>query len=95
MGFENVNIPPELREELKECQTPEEILALAKRKGYKLNDEGLEEVSGGGWSAEDVLPECPSCHSHEVSMSTIFGSPGATRCACSKCGHQWTRTPFG
>jgi len=94
MDFENMDIPPELEAEMEACKTPEEILALAKRKGYKLSDEDLAAVSGG-WGAKDALPQCPSCHSYEVSMSTIFGSPGATRCVCSKCGYAWTRTPFG
>ena len=95
MDFENMNIPPELEEEAKACKTPEDILALAKRKGYKLSDEDLAEVSGGGWDVKDALPQCPSCHSYKVSSSTIFGSPGATRCVCSECGEAWTRTPFG
>lgn len=94
MNYDNVDIPPELEEEAKACETPEEMLALAKRKGYKLSDADLAAVSGG-WGVKDALPQCPSCHSYEVSMSTIFGSPGATRCACSKCGYTWTRTPFG
>jgi len=94
MNFDNVDIPPELEEEAKACETPEEMLALAKRKGYKLSDADLAAVSGG-WGVKNALPQCPSCHSYEVSMSTIFASPGATRCACSKCGYTWTRTPFG
>ena len=94
MDFEGMDVPPELGEEMKACKTPEEVLALAKRKGYKLSEEDLAMISGG-WSAEDALPQCPSCHSYEVSMSTIFGSPGTTRCACSKCGYTWTRTLLG
>lgn len=96
MDFENLNISPELAEEVKACKTPEEVLALAKKKGYKLSDEDLEAISGGwGMDVKDLLPQCPSCGSYEVAMSTIFGSPGATRCSCSKCGYEWTRTPFG
>ena len=94
MDFEGMDVPPELGEEMKACKTPEEVLALAKRKGYKLSEEDLAMISGG-WSAEDALPQCPSCHSYEVSMSTIFGSPGKTRCACSKWGYTWTRTLLG
>ena len=94
MDLANMNIPPELEEEVKACKTPEEVLALAKRKGYKLSEEELAAVSGG-WGVKDALPQCPSCGSYEVSMSTVFGSPGATSCACSKCGHTWIRTPLG
>ncbi len=96
MRFENLNISPELAEEVKACETPEEVLALAKKKGYKLSDEDLEAMSGGwGVDAKDLLPQCPSCGSYEVAMSTIFGSPGASSCSCSKSGYQWIRTPFG
>ena len=45
MNFDNVDIPPELEEEAKACETPEEMLALAKRKGYKLSDADLAAVS--------------------------------------------------
>ena len=95
MDFDKMDIPPELEEEVKACETPEDVLALAKRKGYKLSDEDLAEISGGGWDAKDALPQCPNCHSYEVSMSSIFGSPGATRCRCSKCGYSWTNTLLG
>ena len=95
MDLDKLN-DPEVREKLKTTKTPEDILAIAKEDGYELSDEELAEISGGwGVSAEDLLPQCPSCGSYEVAMSTIFGSPGATRCSCSKCGYTWTRTPFG
>ncbi|MBQ9004349.1 MAG: Nif11 family protein [Eggerthellaceae bacterium] len=94
MDLENLNIGPELLEKAKACKSPEEVLALAKREGYKLSDEEMEAVAGGGWSIEDAVPECPRCGSREVSMSSIFGNPGAQRCVCSKCGHSWTNTPF-
>ncbi len=41
-------LSPELREKAKACATPEELLALAKREGYKLSEEELAAVSGGG-----------------------------------------------
>ena len=45
------DLSPELREEAKACQIPEEMLALAKAEGYKLSEEELAAVSGGGgWS---------------------------------------------
>ena len=49
MDFENLDISPELREKAKACTTPEELLALAKREGYKLSDAEMEVVSGGRW----------------------------------------------
>ena len=39
----------------KSCETPEELLELAKKFGYSLSDEELEAVSGGAstWSCTD------------------------------------------
>ena len=49
MDFKDIS--PELREKAKACKTPEELLALAKKEGYKLSDEEMEAVSGGkSWS---------------------------------------------
>ena len=50
MDFKDKDISPELREKAMACQTPEELLALAKKEGYKLSEEELASVSGGGWS---------------------------------------------
>ncbi len=45
------DIPQELKDKIRDCKTPEEILALAKEEGYKLSDEELEGISAGGvWS---------------------------------------------
>ena len=56
MDLENMDISPELREKAKACKTPEELLALAKKEGYKLSDEEMQAIAGGGnWScASDV-----------------------------------------
>ncbi len=35
---------------------PRGELALAKKEGYKLSEEELEAVSGGGWSCSDLDP---------------------------------------
>ena len=52
MDFKDLS--PELREKAKACKTPEEMLALAKAEGYKLSEEELAAVSGGGgWSKND------------------------------------------
>ncbi|MBQ9041517.1 MAG: Nif11-like leader peptide family natural product precursor [Eggerthellaceae bacterium] len=32
---------------IRECKTPEEMLALAREEGYELTDDQLEAVSGG------------------------------------------------
>jgi predicted ribosomally synthesized peptide with nif11-like leader len=62
MDFKDIS--PELREKAKACTSPEELLELAKREGYKLSEDELESVSGGnkrwrsnGDSREDVDPD--------------------------------------
>lgn len=47
MDFENLS--PELQEKVMACETPEDILALAKEQNYKLSDDELEGIAGGGW----------------------------------------------
>ncbi|MBQ9000994.1 MAG: Nif11-like leader peptide family natural product precursor [Eggerthellaceae bacterium] len=59
MDLENLDISPELREKAKACKSPEELLALAKTEGYRLSEEELEAVSGGGWSCGSFNPAAP------------------------------------
>ena len=54
------DLSPELREKAKACNTPEEMLALAKQEGYKLSDEEMEGIAGG-WSC-DSFGERSDCH---------------------------------
>ncbi|MBE6473143.1 MAG: Nif11-like leader peptide family natural product precursor [Coriobacteriaceae bacterium] len=54
MDFKDLS--PELREKAGACKTPDELLALAKSEGYKLSEEELESISGGGWSCTDLDP---------------------------------------
>jgi len=42
------NLTPEQREKAKGCKTPEELLKLAADEGYKLSDEEIASISGGG-----------------------------------------------
>ena len=54
MKIDDMDLSPELREKAMECKTPDEMLALAKAEGYKLSEEELAAVSGGGgWSKGD------------------------------------------
>ena len=49
------DVSPDLREKAMVCKTPEELLALAKKEGYKLSEEELTAISGGGsWSCECI-----------------------------------------
>lgn len=40
-------LTPEQQEKIKDCSTPEEILAVAQEEGYELSDDELDAVSGG------------------------------------------------
>ena len=46
------------QDKAKACETPDEVLALAKEEGYELSDDQLEAVSGGVWT-----PGCPDLDS--------------------------------
>lgn len=55
-------LTPEIQERLRECKTPEEMLALVKEEGYELSDDDLEGIAGGNaWdSIEEFLDH--DCH---------------------------------
>ena len=42
-------LSPEMRERVRACNTPEEVLALAKEGGYELSDDELDGIAGGSW----------------------------------------------
>jgi uncharacterized protein (UPF0212 family) len=76
---------------VKECNSAEEVLALAKAEGVELTDEQLEAVSGGagcsrGWS-------CPECGSTLV-LKMIVPKKNFKQvvCFCVKCEHEWEET---
>ncbi len=57
MDFKDLS--PELRNKVRECKTPEDILALAKEEGYELSEGELQAISGGiKWRCTDRV--CPS-----------------------------------
>ena len=58
MDSENLDISPELREKAEACKSPEELMALAKKEGYKLSEAEMEAVAGGGWSPAPEDSEC-------------------------------------
>ena len=59
MNIDDLDISPELKEKARACKTPDELLALAKKEGYKLSDEEMQAVNGG-WSgcSDDCLSDC-------------------------------------
>ena len=53
------DLTPEIREQARACKTPEEMMALAKKVGYKLSEEELDGIAGGAsWTC--------SCYSKEI-----------------------------
>ena len=56
-------LDPKVKAKLKGCETPEEIVALAREEGYELSDSELEGISGGwggGSCSEKAYDPCDS-----------------------------------
>lgn len=54
---ETAGLSEELKARLAGCETPEELLALAKEEGYELSDEDLQSIVGGvSWGG---CKDCP------------------------------------
>jgi predicted ribosomally synthesized peptide with nif11-like leader len=53
------DLSPEMKDKVRACKSPEEVLNLAKEVGYTLTDEQLEGISGG-WGDPNCtdLNEC-------------------------------------
>ena len=60
MALEDIygSLTDEQKQMVKECKTPEDMLALTKKLGYQLSDEELDAISGGG-VRDDNCPFCP------------------------------------
>lgn len=84
MDLEKLDINPDLKEKAKACNSPEELLALAKREGYKLTDAEMEAISGGGWGGGGKHLECPYC-GENLGSDTSAQPP-----SCPNCGMQFT-----
>ena len=83
MRFEDLTLKQQ--ERLKNCKSPEDILALAKAEGYELTQDELEKISVGGWG---TLYECSQCGSNDIA---VVHDPvnDNVYCTCRKCGHEW------
>lgn len=53
MGIKDLK-NPELQEKLKNVQTADELVALAKAEGVDLSEEQLDAISGGSWREGDT-----------------------------------------
>lgn len=54
----------EVKARLKGCETPEELLALAREEGYELSDDELDSVSGDGWGCDNYSCSRDTCLYH-------------------------------
>ena len=59
MKFEDLT--PEQQEQARACQTPGELLSLAKKVGVHLSEKELDDIAGGTW-------DCPYlyCDTYEI-----------------------------
>ena len=85
MRYEDLS--PEQREKVAACQTPEDIMALAKESDYSLTDEDLDQISAGGAWGGGASNSCPSCGS--TSHHTIHTGTVNQQNVCNKCGCIW------
>lgn len=83
-GFE---LTEERIAKMKQCSTPEELVALAREEGIELTDGQLEAISGGTDYKPYWTPQCPRCGSHKTSFYP--DSLKTLACACDDCGYQW------
>lgn len=81
------DLTDEQRAKLEECETPEQMLALAKSEGFVLSDAQLERISGGEWSGDEApapQPEmkCPYCGSTSIAEHRYYYE-------CQNCYKMW------
>ena len=85
MSFKDMS--PEIQEKIKACQTPEEVLELAKEEGYELAEEELEQISGGiSWSTSEY--KCPNCANGMLKKQTQ--PDGSELYVCNSCDYKTT-----
>ena len=83
--MEPSDLTPDMKEKIKDCKTPEDILALAKEDGYELNDDELTQIAGGSWGGDDTPAiVCPNCGS-----GSFWSEPQFRSLHCQRCDHTW------
>ena len=77
------DLPPELREKARACQTAEDALTLAKEAGYELSDDELDQIAGGwGGGTSSVCPNCHSTSHHTIHTGTVDQQNVCNNCGC-------------
>ena len=86
VGMNLEDLSPEMQETVRACESPEEILVLARKVGHTLSDVELEVIDGGEEKWHRM--QCPRCGSWDVEERTsITGTPLDE---CLSCNHRWT-----
>ena len=70
------------KDKVKACKTPNEILELAKNEGIELDEEQLEQISGGDWGVDSRYITCDECHSNVTVTEQDFAKHYVV---CPKC----------
>ena len=81
------DLSPELQAKVQACETPEELLALAKEEGRELTEEELQMVAGGGKNIWGLDSKCPYCGSDDTTNT-------GNGMHCNACGKDYSG-PFG
>lgn len=53
------DLTPSQQEKVRTCETPKDLMALAKEEGYELTDDELAGISGG-WDCQRFKPFAPN-----------------------------------
>ena len=78
------NLSTEQKAKLGECESPEDILAVARAEGYELSEEELDQIAGGTpvWVVTNMWT-CKKCGGRFKYLET---DRDYKRYQCTKCG---------
>lgn len=78
------NLSTEQKAKLGECESPEDILAVAKAEGYELNEEELDQIAGGTpvW----VITNMHVCKKCRGDLKYLGKEGKYNQYQCKKCG---------
>ncbi|MBR1830471.1 MAG: Nif11-like leader peptide family natural product precursor [Atopobiaceae bacterium] len=55
------DLTPQKKDQIRACNSSEELIALAKKEGYELTDEQIEGIAGG-WGCHSHSDDCINHH---------------------------------